>query len=108
MFGMALVRLFRMEYVTQAVNRRAMRFPSTAFTLGCVSDTRAQSGECSGRALINAPSYGGMHCMKQVLIAERLAKEIDCACLHGLHAHKDVCVAGDENDGQINFQLLHL
>src|SRR4051812_25553799 len=33
---------------------------------------------------------------------QRLRQELDCSCLHGLDRHRDIAVAGNEDDGQVD------
>src|SRR5882757_8504875 len=45
---------------------------------------------------------------KQILLAERLCQEFDCATLHRLHRHWNVAVSGDEDDRQLSFGACQL
>ena len=49
-------------------------------------------------ASINGPVDG----VEQVLLVEGLLEEVQGACLHGAHAHRDRAVAGDKDDGQLD------
>src|ERR1700692_2703472 len=40
--------------------------------------------------------------IEEVLIAKRLVEELDGSGLHGPHGHRDIAVAGDENDRNAN------
>ena len=37
--------------------------------------------------------------VEQILVAERFHQEVDGPGFHGAHRHRDVAVAGDENNG---------
>ena len=39
-----------------------------------------------------------LHSVEQLLIAKWLCQKLDCTGLHGLYRHRDVTVAGDEDD----------
>jgi hypothetical protein len=41
---------------------------------------------------------------QELLFAEGLGKELNCAGLHGSNRHRDVAVSGDENDRKINLR----
>src|SRR5262245_43932025 len=45
------------------------------------------------------------HRIQHVLVAKRLAQEIDRSGLHGPHGHRDVAVAGHEDDRDMNVRL---
>ena len=42
--------------------------------------------------------------IEQVLLTIRLGEEFDRACLHGLHAHRDIAMAGEEDDRNIGMR----
>src|SRR5262245_19997295 len=43
--------------------------------------------------------------VQEILLPDRLGEELDRSGLHGLDAHRDVAVAGDEDDGRVNVGL---
>ena len=43
--------------------------------------------------------------VQQLLVAKRLGQEFDSSCLHGLDGHRNVAVAGDEHDRNVDFRL---
>ena len=46
--------------------------------------------------------------VEQILVAERLGQELDGAGLHRPHRHRDVAIAGDEDDRQLRLGLRQL
>src|SRR5271165_4111515 len=44
--------------------------------------------------------------IEQVLVPEWLREELDGTGLHGGYGHRNICVAGDENDGNLDPCLL--
>src|SRR5882724_8966289 len=45
--------------------------------------------------------------VEQVLIAEGLGQKLHCPGFHSLHSHRDIAVAGDEDDGNLHVSLSH-
>jgi hypothetical protein len=43
-----------------------------------------------------------MNGIEEILITERLGKELNSATLHRLHRHRDVAVPGDEDDWDLS------
>jgi hypothetical protein len=43
--------------------------------------------------------------VEQILVADRLGEELDRARLHGPHRHRDVAVASDEDDRDLDVRL---
>jgi hypothetical protein len=39
-----------------------------------------------------------IHSVQEILVPERLREELDGACLHRLHTHRDVAMSGHEDD----------
>src|SRR5262245_34457861 len=49
-------------------------------------------------AIAGEPELNGL---EEILIAERLRQELDGATLHRLHRHRNVAVAGDEDEREV-------
>ena len=49
-----------------------------------------------------------LHSIEQILAANGFRQELRCALFHRLHAHWNVTVAGDENNGRVNVRFNQL
>ena len=52
----------------------------------------------AGLPLMAVRLDGGADGLEEILVVDRLGEEINRAALHGAHAHRDVAVAGEEDD----------
>ena len=65
----------------------------------------AGGGLLAARAASRSASMARRHGVEHVLVAERLGQEVDGAGLHGAHRHRDVAVAGHEDDRDVGVGL---
>ena len=84
---------------------------STSRSRGVSESRRSRILACSLErgAVARVALEGPLDAIDEILIAEGLLQEVEGALLHGLDRHRDVTVAGDEddrNDGATQVELL--